>query len=157
MPDEEIDAICKGARLPVIAGSGITIANAGHILARLDGAIVGSSLKLDGVWWNPVEQARVERLVEVVRPLRQADRPIRKRPVMRPWSYRCWSSWRDFASIPKRSFSCLQRPGQVADVTRQIGDVVLEPNRTAGLVQGFHPSFGCPIEVRLESCPIVVG
>lgn len=78
VPDEEIDAICKGARLPVIAGSGITIANAGHILARLDGAIVGSSLKLDGVWWNPVEQARVERLVEVVRPLRQADHRPRR-------------------------------------------------------------------------------
>lgn len=78
VPDEEIDAICEGARLPVIAGSGVTIANALHILGRLDGAIVGSSLKLDGVWWNPVEQARVERLVEVVRPLRQGGHSRRR-------------------------------------------------------------------------------
>lgn len=73
IPDEEIAAICKGTRLPVIAGSGVTVANARHILGRLDGAIVGSSLKIDGVWWNPVEQSRVETLAEIVGSLRSQN------------------------------------------------------------------------------------
>jgi len=71
--DVEIAAIREGTRLPVIAGSGITAANAADILGRLDGAIVGSSLKVDGVWWNPVEQSRVEALVATVRALRAAS------------------------------------------------------------------------------------
>ena len=78
IPDEEIAAICEGSRLPVIAGSGITIANVRDILAKLDGAIIGSSLKVDGVWWNIVEQARVERIVEVVRTLRESGENERR-------------------------------------------------------------------------------
>jgi uncharacterized protein len=70
VPDEEIAAIRVGTRLPIIAGSGVTIANAKHILGMLDGAIVGSSLKRDGVWWNPVELSRVEALVGEVEALR---------------------------------------------------------------------------------------
>jgi uncharacterized protein len=70
VPDEEIAAIRAGTRLPIMAGSGITIVNARHILGRVDGAIVGSSLKLDGLWWNPVEQSRVEALVDAVEAVR---------------------------------------------------------------------------------------
>ncbi len=73
VPETEIAAVRAGTRLPVIAGSGITPANAQTILASLDGAIVGSSLKTDGVWWNPVEVGRVRALVEQMKPLR--DRP----------------------------------------------------------------------------------
>lgn len=72
VPEEEIRSIRSGTRLPVIAGSGITAANAAAILPLLDGAIVGSSLKEGGVWWNSVELARVEALVAAVRPLRDA-------------------------------------------------------------------------------------
>ena len=36
-------------------------------MAELDGAIVGSSLKHDGVWWNQVDPARVEAFVADVR------------------------------------------------------------------------------------------
>jgi membrane complex biogenesis BtpA family protein len=70
VPDEEIAAIRDGARLPIIAGSGVTAANARHVLGKLDGAIVGSSLKLDGLWWNRVELSRVEALVREVEALR---------------------------------------------------------------------------------------
>lgn len=70
IPEQEISSIRAGTRLPVIAGSGITAANAAKILPLLDGAIVGSSLKEDGVWWNPVELDRVRALVAVVKPLR---------------------------------------------------------------------------------------
>lgn len=72
VPEGEIAAIRGGTRLPVIAGSGITPENAPKLLPLLDGAIVGSSLKRDGVWWNPVERGRVEALVAAARRLREA-------------------------------------------------------------------------------------
>jgi membrane complex biogenesis BtpA family protein len=70
VPREEIAAIRGGTRLPVIGGSGLTVENAAGLMGALDGAIVGSSLKVDGVWWNPVEQRRVRALVSAVAPLR---------------------------------------------------------------------------------------
>jgi membrane complex biogenesis BtpA family protein len=66
VPKEEITAIRDGTRLPVIGGSGLTAANAAMLMDALDGAIVGSSLKTDGVWWNPVEERRVAALVAAV-------------------------------------------------------------------------------------------
>jgi membrane complex biogenesis BtpA family protein len=71
IPEEEIAAIRAGTSLSVIGGSGITAGNAPQLMALLDGAIVGSSLKRDGVWWNEVEQSRVEALVAAVAPLRK--------------------------------------------------------------------------------------
>jgi membrane complex biogenesis BtpA family protein len=71
VPRDEIVSIRNGTSLPVIAGSGITATNAAKILPLLDGAIVGSSLKEGGVWWNPVELDRVKALVAVVEPLRE--------------------------------------------------------------------------------------
>lgn len=72
VPHEEIDAVRSGTSLPMLAGSGITVDNAAHLLGRLDGAIVGSSLKRDGVWWNEVEEDRVRALTEVVAELRDS-------------------------------------------------------------------------------------
>jgi membrane complex biogenesis BtpA family protein len=65
---EEIDAIAAATGLPLLVGSGVTPRNVAAILARTRGAIVASSLKVDGVWWNPVEPARVRALVEAARP-----------------------------------------------------------------------------------------
>ncbi len=62
----ELEAIKEAAHLPVIIGSGISVGNARPILTVADGAIVASSLKEDGVWWNPVSTERVKRLMEVV-------------------------------------------------------------------------------------------
>ncbi len=70
VPEAEIAGIRAGTRLPLIAGSGITAENAPVLMPLLDGAIVGSSLKAGGVWWNPVERSRVEALVAAVAPLR---------------------------------------------------------------------------------------
>jgi len=70
VPAEEIEAVRAGTRLPVIAGSGTTAENAPTILRALDGAIVGSSLKHGGVWWNQVDVAHVRALVDQVRALR---------------------------------------------------------------------------------------
>jgi len=49
--------------LPVLVGSGVTKDNVAAILARTDGVIVASSLKRDGVWWNPVDTDRVKALM----------------------------------------------------------------------------------------------
>jgi hypothetical protein len=55
---------------PVIANTGVRPDNVTEILAIADAAIVGTSLKRDGVTWNPVDQGRVERLMEKVATLR---------------------------------------------------------------------------------------
>ncbi len=61
---EEIDEIAGATHLPVLVGSGVTEDNIVAILSRTNGAIVASSLKVAGVWWNPVEKERVTRFVE---------------------------------------------------------------------------------------------
>jgi membrane complex biogenesis BtpA family protein len=51
---------------PVFVGSGITAAIIGETLRVADGAIVGSSIKKDGVAVNPVDPQRVRALLEAV-------------------------------------------------------------------------------------------
>jgi predicted TIM-barrel enzyme len=60
---DEIDEITGATHLPVLVGSGVSEDNIVAILARTSGVIVASSLKEDGVWWNPVEPARVKSFV----------------------------------------------------------------------------------------------
>lgn len=57
---DEIEAVRAATHLPLLVGSGVTAENVAAILARTDGVIVASSLKRDGVWWNPVDRGRVE-------------------------------------------------------------------------------------------------
>jgi membrane complex biogenesis BtpA family protein len=61
----EIREIREGTTLPVIIGSGLTAENAPELLSVADGAIVGSSVKEDGVWWKPVCVDRVRRLTAI--------------------------------------------------------------------------------------------
>ena len=61
---EEIGEIVDATHLPVLVGSGVTEANIVSILSRTSGVIVASSLKVGGVWWNPVEPDRVKRFVD---------------------------------------------------------------------------------------------
>ena len=44
---------------PLLVGSGVDAGNAAHFLAHADGAIVGTSLKRDGVITNPIDLKRV--------------------------------------------------------------------------------------------------
>jgi membrane complex biogenesis BtpA family protein len=60
----------RGSGVPVLVNTGLRASNAGELLQFADGAIVGSSLKTDGVTWNPVDQARVRELMDVVRDVR---------------------------------------------------------------------------------------
>ncbi len=49
----------------ILVGSGVTETNAPSLLAHADGAIVGTSLKRDGVVGNPIELDRVKRLAGI--------------------------------------------------------------------------------------------
>lgn len=67
----EVEEVRDGTSLPVIVGSGLSDNNADELLRVADGAIVGSWLKVDGRWWNPVDTGRVAALMGRVRRLRQ--------------------------------------------------------------------------------------
>jgi uncharacterized protein len=56
----------EGSGVPVLVNTGFKAANAAELLAFADGAIVGSSLKVDGVTWNPVDASRVRALMDAV-------------------------------------------------------------------------------------------
>jgi membrane complex biogenesis BtpA family protein len=60
----------SGCRLPVLLGSGVTAENVSEFYEDADGFIVGSYLKEGGLWSNPVERARVERMANALRRLR---------------------------------------------------------------------------------------
>jgi membrane complex biogenesis BtpA family protein len=63
---EELEAVASGTALPVVVGSGVTSENVGDILRIADGVIVASALKLDGVWWNPVDPDRLRHFMGCV-------------------------------------------------------------------------------------------
>lgn len=66
----EVHDIASVASRPVLVGSGLNADNAVDLLSVADGAIVGSAMKEDGVWWGPVSVARTRAIVDSVRPLR---------------------------------------------------------------------------------------
>lgn len=74
-PTEEVLGVKDASTLPVIIGSGLSIDNVDDLMAVADGAIVGSSVKDQGVWWNPVSRDRVEAIMERVQALR-SPRPM---------------------------------------------------------------------------------
>lgn len=53
--------------VPVFANTGVKIENVRNILSVVDGVIVGTALKVDGVTWNPVDAERVKRFVAAAR------------------------------------------------------------------------------------------
>ena len=53
--------------VPVLVGSGVTEDNVEELMRVADGAIVGTSLKLDGVVTNQVDQERVARMARLLR------------------------------------------------------------------------------------------
>lgn len=70
-----LDEVREARRLatkPILIGSGATEENVGAFLQFADGVIVGSSLKKDNVMENPVDVARVRRLMDAVKAAREA-------------------------------------------------------------------------------------
>jgi membrane complex biogenesis BtpA family protein len=49
--------------LPVLVGSGVTTETVTDILSVVNGVIVGSAMKGEGVWWNPVDRDNAEAFV----------------------------------------------------------------------------------------------
>ena len=67
-PTSSFDVSVVRRALPdgfVLVGSGVDESNIWRVLEHADGAIVGTSLKIDGIVSNPVDPARVERLAEI--------------------------------------------------------------------------------------------
>ena len=52
--------------LPVFLGSGITENNLAEFYNEADGFIIGSAFKLDGLWSNTIDPARVASLLKAV-------------------------------------------------------------------------------------------
>jgi membrane complex biogenesis BtpA family protein len=68
---DELECIARAVSSPVIIGSGLDEENVADLLPAADGAIVGSSLKSGGVWWNPVDEERVRALMSKVESVRR--------------------------------------------------------------------------------------
>ena len=69
MPDlEAVKAVLPDT--PVLANTGVKHATVGDVLRIADGCIVGSSLKVDGNTWNPVDPERAAEFMRLVRAAR---------------------------------------------------------------------------------------
>jgi len=58
----EVHAVSQAVTIPTLVGSGITPENI-HAYAAAAGLIVGSSVKREGLWSNPLEESRVRAVV----------------------------------------------------------------------------------------------
>jgi membrane complex biogenesis BtpA family protein len=63
-----------GDRVPVLLNTGARETNVAEFWNLSDGVIVGSSLKVDGYTWNPVDPRRVASFMAAVNKARQGDR-----------------------------------------------------------------------------------
>ncbi len=63
---DEVRGIKDATQLPLLIGSGVTEENVLELLQLADGVIIASSLKEEGVWWNPVSEQKVHKLMNVV-------------------------------------------------------------------------------------------
>jgi membrane complex biogenesis BtpA family protein len=70
-PLDKVRRAREVATRPILMGSGTTAENIADFLQYADGAIVGTSLKVDGVGENPVDLERVKRYMAAVRAVRQ--------------------------------------------------------------------------------------
>jgi membrane complex biogenesis BtpA family protein len=70
-PDrDEIALIREAVGIPLLIGSGLSMETVADLLPLADGAIVGSSFKVDGKLENPVDVSRVREFVRLARMVR---------------------------------------------------------------------------------------
>ena len=65
-----VEAIKKKVDVPVLVNTGVKLHNVEEYLSVADGAIVGSSLKVDGYTWNSVDPDRVKAFMGKVKKIR---------------------------------------------------------------------------------------
>jgi uncharacterized protein len=65
------EAKASAPGVPVLANTGVTADTVAGVLAVADGAIVGTSLKKDGITWNAVDPARAAALMTAARQFSQ--------------------------------------------------------------------------------------
>lgn len=70
-PLDVVAQVKKVARIPVVVGSGTTIANVGQVLNVADGAIVGSALKANAKAENEISPEAAQAFMDAVRASRQ--------------------------------------------------------------------------------------
>jgi len=63
---DEVTSVARAVSVPTLVGSGITAENL-RDYATADAFIIGSSIKHDGLWSNPIDSARARALVEAFR------------------------------------------------------------------------------------------
>ncbi len=63
---DDVKAVRSATRLPVIVGSGVTPGYAASLSEHADALIVGSYIKHDGYWKNPVDPERARNIVNAV-------------------------------------------------------------------------------------------
>ena len=61
----EVSSVAGAVSVPTIVGSGITVENI-HEYQNADALIVGSSIKEDGLWMNPIDRQRARALVRAL-------------------------------------------------------------------------------------------
>jgi predicted TIM-barrel enzyme len=67
----DLEAVKKALpNTPVLANTGVKHATVADVLKIADGCIVGSSLKVDGDTWNPVDPDRATEFMRLVRAAR---------------------------------------------------------------------------------------
>ena len=67
---EELRTVRAAVRVPVLVGSGLTASTLAAYWPHADAFVVGSALKVAGVWSNPLEPARLREFVAAARELR---------------------------------------------------------------------------------------
>lgn len=68
---DEINAVKKSVRIPVMVGSGVTLENVDEYLESADAMIIGSYFKKAGKWENTVDLDRTKKFMEKVKRLRK--------------------------------------------------------------------------------------
>ncbi|MCC5877007.1 MAG: BtpA/SgcQ family protein [Candidatus Sumerlaeia bacterium] len=66
---KDLEEVRRAVDIPVIVGSGTTPENLPQAWPHTDLFVVGSTIKVDGKWHNPVDPARARTIVEVARRL----------------------------------------------------------------------------------------
>jgi len=75
---DELALIARSTQLALLVGSGVNSTNIADVFQHADGVIIGSFLKRDGVWWNPVEQSKVSAFMRKVADLRERHSDLGK-------------------------------------------------------------------------------